>query len=100
MLTILAACGRSVLLRLKHTIKFKGWYSHVHREFPGSFESNNLSRGNLSRKTGRSAPLAKERPLNLIITIIILLLLLLLLLIIIIIMIIVCVYIILANSNT
>ena len=28
---------------------FKGWNSHVHREFPRKFESRNLSRDNLSR---------------------------------------------------
>ena len=26
---------------------------HVHRELPGSFESSNVSRGNVSRETGR-----------------------------------------------
>ena len=35
---------------------FKGWNSHVHREFPGSSESTNLStsRDNLSRELGRT----------------------------------------------
>ena len=32
----------------------KGWKSQAHREFPGKFESRNLSRDNLSRETGRS----------------------------------------------
>ena len=32
---------------------FKGWNSHVHGEFPGKFESSNLSRDNLSREIGR-----------------------------------------------
>ena len=36
--------------RLKHNLTFKGWNSHVHREFPGNYESTDLSRDNLSRK--------------------------------------------------
>ena len=39
---------------LKQNLKFKGWNSQAHREFPGKFESSNLSRDNLSRETGRS----------------------------------------------
>ena len=34
-------------------INRKGWNSHVHREFPGKFESSYLSRDNLSREIGR-----------------------------------------------
>jgi len=37
-------------------IKFKGWYSHVHSEFPGKFESINFSRDNLSREIVRRVP--------------------------------------------
>ena len=33
----------------------KGWNYHVHREFPGGFESANLSRDNLSREIGLTA---------------------------------------------
>ena len=32
---------------------FKGWNSHVHRQFPRKFESSNVSRDNVSRKIGR-----------------------------------------------
>ena len=32
---------------------FKGWNSHVHREFPGKFEPSNVSRGNVNREIGR-----------------------------------------------
>ena len=32
---------------------FKGWNSHVDREFLGKFESTNVSRDNLSREIGR-----------------------------------------------
>ena len=38
---------------LKHNLRFKGWNSQVHREFPGKFESAHLSRENLSREIGR-----------------------------------------------
>ena len=31
----------------------KGWNSQAHREFPGKFESSNLSRDDLSREIGR-----------------------------------------------
>ena len=34
-------------------INSKGWNSHVHRGFPGKFESSNLSRDNVSREIGR-----------------------------------------------
>ena len=30
------------------------WNSHVHREFPGKFESSNISRDNVSREIGRT----------------------------------------------
>ena len=33
-------------------LKFKGWNSHVHREFPGKFESTNLGRDHLRRAIG------------------------------------------------
>ena len=35
-------------------LKLKAWNSHVHREFPGKFESTILGRENLSREIGRS----------------------------------------------
>ena len=34
-------------------LKFKGWNSHVHREFPRISESTNPSRDNLGREIGR-----------------------------------------------
>ena len=37
----------------KQKINSKGWNSHVHREFPGSFEPRNPSRDNLNREIGR-----------------------------------------------
>ena len=40
---------------LKHHLNFKGWNSHVHREFSGKSESSNLSRDNVSREIGRSS---------------------------------------------
>ena len=39
---------------LKQHIDVKGWDSHAHGEFPGSFESTNLSRDNRSREIGRT----------------------------------------------
>ena len=39
---------------LKHNLNIKGWNSHVHRGFPGKFESSNLSRDNVSGEIGRS----------------------------------------------
>ena len=39
---------------LKHNLNSKGWNSHVHRGFPGKFESSNVSRDNVSREIGRS----------------------------------------------
>ena len=33
-------------------LNFKGWNSKAHRDFPGKFESINLSRDNLSREIG------------------------------------------------
>ena len=41
---------------LKQNLNFKGWSSHVHRGFPGSFESSYLSKDNLSREIGRTVP--------------------------------------------
>ena len=40
---------------------FKGWNAHVHREYPGKFESRNLSRGNLSREIGRALQVVTEK---------------------------------------
>ena len=37
------------------TLNFKGWNSHVHREFPVNLASINLSGDNLSREIGRSS---------------------------------------------
>ena len=34
-------------------LNVKGWNSQAHREFPGKFESSNLSRDNLRREIGR-----------------------------------------------
>ena len=39
---------------LKQNLQFKGWNCHVRKEFPGKFESINLSRDNLSREIGRT----------------------------------------------
>ena len=36
------------------------WNSHVHREFPGHFESSNLSRDNLSGEIGRKDAFASR----------------------------------------
>ena len=36
-----------------HNINIKGWKSHVHRGFPGKFESTNLRLETLSTETGR-----------------------------------------------
>ena len=33
----------------------RGWSYHVHRGFPGKFESSNLSRDNVSREIGRTS---------------------------------------------
>ena len=35
-------------------LDFKGWNSQAHREFPGKFESSNVSRDNVSREIGRT----------------------------------------------
>ena len=35
-------------------LSLRGWNSQAHGEFPGKFESRNLSRDNLSREIGRS----------------------------------------------
>ena len=40
-------------VRLKHNLNFNRWNSHVHRGFPGKFESTNLSRDDLSGEIGR-----------------------------------------------
>ena len=39
---------------LKQNLNLKRWNSQAHREFPGKFESSNLSRDNPSREIGRS----------------------------------------------
>ena len=39
----------------EHNLNSKGWNSHVHREFPGKFESSSLSRDNVSREIGRTS---------------------------------------------
>ena len=44
-----------------HTNIIKVWNSHVHREFPGKFESSNLGRGHVSREIGRIAFGQRER---------------------------------------
>ena len=36
-------------------LNLDGWNSHVHRGFPGKFESSNVSRDNISREIGRTA---------------------------------------------
>ena len=46
--------GASEVAGRKHNLKFKGWNSHVHGEFPGNYESTNLSRDALSREMGCS----------------------------------------------
>ena len=38
---------------LKHNLNLKGWNSQAHRDYPGEFESSNVSRGNVSRSIGR-----------------------------------------------
>ena len=45
------------------SIKYKGWNSHVHREFPGNFESLNLSRNNI-REIGRTTRLIRHGTLT------------------------------------
>ena len=47
---------------LKRNLHFKGWNSHVHKGFSGSFESANLSRYNLSREIQKPAPRISEPP--------------------------------------
>ena len=42
---------------LKHNLNFKEWTSHIQRDFPGNYESTNLSRDSLSREIGRSVDL-------------------------------------------
>ena len=44
-------------------LMLEGWNSHVHGEFPGNFESSNLSRDNLSREIGRTFIKIPERSL-------------------------------------
>ena len=46
-------------LWLKHNLNSEGWNYHVHREFPGKFESSNLSRDNFSREIVRMFSLAE-----------------------------------------
>ena len=41
---------------LKHNLKFKGWNSQAHGEFPGKFESSHVSKDNVSREIGRIVP--------------------------------------------
>ena len=38
----------------------KGWNFQAHGEFPGMFESSNVSRDNLSREIGRMSPLGPQ----------------------------------------
>ena len=40
-------------VRLEHNLNSKGWNSDVHREFPGNFDSSNVSRDHDSRGIGR-----------------------------------------------
>ena len=61
-------CGRSPSedsglrgVRLRQNLNLKGWNSHVHRKFPGSFGSTNLSRDNLSSEIGRIPGFGKQR---------------------------------------
>ena len=46
---------------LEHNLNWKGWNSQANRTFPGSFESTNLGRDNLSRETGRMSCLQGVR---------------------------------------
>ena len=39
---------------LEHNLNLKGWNFKAHREFPGKFESSNVSRDNVSREIGRT----------------------------------------------
>ena len=39
---------------LERNLDFRGWNSHLHRDFPGNLESRNFSREILSRATGRT----------------------------------------------
>ena len=39
---------------LEHNLNLKGWNFQAHREFPGKFESSNVSRDNVSRGIGRT----------------------------------------------
>ena len=39
---------------LEHNLNSKGWNSQALREFPGKFDSSNVSRRNVSREIGRS----------------------------------------------
>ena len=38
----------------EQNLNIKGWNSHVHRGFPGKFETSNLSRDNVSREIVRT----------------------------------------------
>ena len=44
-------------------INGKGWNSQAHREFPGSLDSSDVSRDNVSREIGRSAVPREETEL-------------------------------------
>ena len=46
---------------LKCNLKFKGWNSQAHREFPGKFDSSNVSRDNVSREIVRKWDVALSR---------------------------------------
>ena len=39
-------------VRLKNRLNFEGWNSQARREFPGKFESSDLSRDNATREMG------------------------------------------------
>ena len=41
------------MVRLRHYVNAKGWNSQAHEQFPGKFESTNLSFEILSMETGR-----------------------------------------------
>ena len=43
---------------LQQNLNFKGWISHVLREFPGKLASRNLSRDTLSREIGHAQQVA------------------------------------------
>ena len=47
---------------LEQNLDFKEWNSHVHRGFPGKFESSNPNRDNVSREMGRIQGVAEQAP--------------------------------------